>query len=267
MEKSKQNEYYDLDAIRERLKKAKSHSGMTQTVLSKKIGITQATFSKYLNEGSESFFSVEQLFSLCLYLGLSMDEITGLKEAAEKTKKPCLSDVCEALYGLCKIAPLEWVTVEEDNKKYKACYSKKETVNALFSDASLLSESSDPDLMLNTWKDAFVSKNRDRLKEYSFHTREEYISKCLDNWVNGTSEIVKNWRITKRNLSVSECEKKQFDVLNDYRRIYDEHQIGKYPMQLMYEYIDTYIRENHIPETHDIYYSLSMFKKIYEENN
>lgn len=267
MENSEKNGYFDANAIKKRLNETISRSGMTQVGLSKKLKISQPTLSKCLNECHDSFFSVEQLFSLCLCLGLSMDEITGLKEAAEKTKRPCLSDVCEALYGLCKSVRLKWTKISIDDKEYTACYSNQETVNKLFTDASLFSKSSDPDLMLDTWKDAFVPRNRDKLREFSFKTREEYADYLLRSWAEHGDKITARWMIEKRDLSIYDYEKKQLEILDDFRQLYGSYQINGYPVTLMYEYADAYIKKNRIPETYDTYYSLTKFKEIYEENN
>ena len=66
-----------LSEIQTRLREAILTSGLTQTEIANRLGISQSTVSKYLR--LDKFPSLETFANLCEILDVSSDEILGLK--------------------------------------------------------------------------------------------------------------------------------------------------------------------------------------------
>lgn len=72
-----------IEEIQIRLREAIKTSGLSQTEIAKRLGITQSTVSKYLR--INKYPSLDTFANLCAILDVSADDILGLSFSGKKT--------------------------------------------------------------------------------------------------------------------------------------------------------------------------------------
>lgn len=257
----------DYESLKTKLAgKIMGRSNIGQTRLSELTGISQSRISACLNINNSDFFTFEQLYKICCVLGMSIDEITGLKELQNKNNVPSLSTACGALCDLHRIMPLEVRTIEVNpNEQRIALVSKYKTCDSMLAEFKKVS-SIDSDI-LSLWEANYKDKNKDKLRRYDFNSYGQYIWKWLDNWVNEMRDFSINVYNARKNPSYT-CEpsNKLDAAIIDGESVYSVFERAlNHDLDAIYINIDNYIKTKNYPESSIEYISLSIFKKIYEK--
>ena len=94
---------YDIDILKDNIKKRMNELSITQSKLSEETGIPQPTISNVLSKKNGSNFTVIQLIEIAQYLECSIDDLVGLN-TQKKQKIETLSDILELLFEIdCNI--------------------------------------------------------------------------------------------------------------------------------------------------------------------
>lgn len=267
----------DYISTKKKLKNAMDGK-ITQTRLAEITGIPQGRISTCLNENNSDFFTFEQVYKICSILGLSMDEITGLKDNQAKSTAYSLSDACNALCDFHRIMPLEVHAIELDSKSSSTNESPKEQRIALISKykecdpmlkefAKVSSISSD---MITLWKNDFKNKHKDDLRKYGFSSHGQYIWKRLDNWITEMRNFSLPVYTARKTPQYTYQASDTYDAaIIDGESVYSvfERVIDESDLNVMYNNIEKYIELNNYPSSSIEYISLSIFKTIYEKKH
>ena len=268
----------DYISIKRKLKKAREDKKLTQTQLAEIAGVPQGRISTCLNEDNSDFFTFEQMYKICSALGLSMDEITGLKDNQAKSTSYTLSDACSALCDLHRIMPLEVHAIELDSKTSSTNESIKEQRIALISKCkecdSMLKEfskvSSISSDMITLWKDDFKNKHKDNLRKYGFLSHGQYILKWLNKWISEMQDISTPLHNARKTPSYIYQASDSYDAsIIDGESVYSEFErvIDECDLNIMYNNIEKYIKLKNYPNSSVEYISLSIFKTIYQKKH
>lgn len=253
---------------------------ITQTRLAEITGIPQGRISTCLNENNSDFFTFEQVYRICSILGLSMDEITGLKDNHAKSTAYSLSDACSALCDLHRIMPLGVSTAEIETitiHKNEALKPEKKTRTVLFSECQACDKMIDefkkvssisPD-MLSLWENNYKEKHTNELKEYGFCSIGEHFYKWIRNWVNELIEQASE--IYHAQIEAPHSHIEDTAIKEGIARAELIYSIFERAMQedlnILYNIIDSYIEINKIPTSSVEHIALNLFKKVYEEKH
>lgn len=238
---------FDFDYAKKRIRQAMEEKEYTQTDLGNAVGIEQSNISKGLSKNN--FFSIDNLFRICDYLNLSMDEISGLSKKSDKTDSESLADLCSVFCRLNSITPFKTTEIEIDGIKHTAIYYEYKQVDSMLQDISKINSINDSKTIFESWEKGFREKNKDKLKKYEFYNKDEYATILLDNWrlSIGTILLARGY---------------EWDMINKSFYGYI-HGHGKEVIKLMYENIDRFIDENAF--TDEEIESLRIFSELYEE--
>lgn len=249
---------------------------ITQTRLAEITGISQGRISTCLNENNSDFFTFEQVYKICSILGLSMDEITGLKDDQAKTTAYSLSDACSALCDLHRIMPLGVSTAEIETttiEKNEALTQKKKTRTVLFSEYQACDQmieefqkvsSISPDI-LSLWENNYKEKHANELKKYGFYSEGAHFYKWIRNWVNELTEQASEIYHAQIESPHSYIEDTAIKAgIAHAELIYSIFERAmKEDINTLYDVIDSYIKINNIPTSSVEYIALNLFKKVY----
>lgn len=270
---------FDYVSAKKKLKSAMDGK-ITQTRLAEITGIPQGRISTCLNENNSDFFTFEQVYRICSILGLSMDEITGLKDNQAKSTVYSLSDACSALCDLHRIMPLCVSTAEIETitiHKNETLKPEKKTRTVLFSEYRACDEmidefkkvSSIGSDMLSLWENNYKEKHTNELKEYGFCSMGEHFYKWIRNWV---SELVEQAsKIYHAQIEAPHSHIEDAAIKEGVAHAELIYSIFERAMQedlnILYNLIDSYIGINNIPTSSVEYIALNLFKKVYEEKH
>lgn len=251
----------DFGIVATRIKEIMKNKRITQNDIAENISDNQSNISKYL-KGDVSI-PLNTLFKICCYLGVSMDEITGLNNYLYSNEDISLSNVCEALSNLNDMASLCFGEIKTD-KTYNCIYSRSLNIDSTISKFSKIIEVADGSAaVFNSWKKDFMSKNRNRLKKYAFNTKEEIIEKNIKVWIDGTVDYAAYYKQNKN--PVSYVNREYDDFIIKCEEWYSP--LNKSIANLMYNAIDGFIAQKQILEISCEYISLMAFKTIHEKVN
>ena len=126
---------YDIDILKDNIKKRMNELGITQSELSKVTDIQQPTISKVLSKKDGSNFTVIQLIEIAQYLECSIDDLVGLN-TQKKQKIETLSDILEILFEIDSNIEIEIVecTVDEGNYEEILPFGSERKGNAIHLD-------------------------------------------------------------------------------------------------------------------------------------
>ena len=105
MDKSNINiSLYDINILKNNIKKIMKEKHITQTELSESTGIDQPRISTVLSGKTSECFTVPQLVSISGTLKVSVDTLLGIIPPEESEQDLCMSDICSKLFDLDKIS-------------------------------------------------------------------------------------------------------------------------------------------------------------------
>ena len=112
---------FDIDILKRNINSLLKNKGVTQQQLADALGMSQSNVSKALSEREKKCFTVEQIFGIADYFGVSIDWLLGFETALKMATGPraiaaFIARLLES--GAVKSAP---VTIEEEI--YKVVYN------------------------------------------------------------------------------------------------------------------------------------------------
>lgn len=108
MDKSNINiSLYDINILKNNIKKIMKEKHITQTELSESTGIDQPRISNVLSGKTSECFTVPQLVSISGTLKISVDTLLGIIPPEESEQELCMSDICSKLFDLDKISDMK----------------------------------------------------------------------------------------------------------------------------------------------------------------
>lgn len=260
-------EEINMSDMLKKIKAAMKEKGCTQEDLANILLLNQSNISKYLSESEKGFFSVDKFFKICRYLGLSMDEITGLSKKGDESGDESLSDLCNAFCKLNNIEPFKTAEIELDGQKHTAVYYGYKQVSDMLQDISKINSISDNDTIFESWENGFKEKNNNRLKKYQFYTKDEFATHLLDYWISCIKETVE---YEEANNPLGTHDYNATVIYRNANRNYDKayshfyESYGEDGLKLMHESIDLYLENKKFSLSNIARKSLDIFKKCYE---
>lgn len=126
----------NIDILNQKIKEAMKNRGLSQEEVAGKINMSQPNFSKAINNRDGKCFTLNQMFMLSQYFGLSIDELTG-NTAVRTDKKEIASMIAKLITDeTAKFYPISIdetvylplsmvqndISTETMNTKYQALY-------------------------------------------------------------------------------------------------------------------------------------------------
>lgn len=268
---AKKNLLREMDKLGVKQKDIVSITGNAQPEVSKKLNVENEDYKDY-------FFRTEELFKICYALGISMDEITGLKEIQNKGNSASLSNACGALCDLHRVMPLivnnieletiDKQTAETIKKKRPVLLSKYEECDSMIKEFEKVSSINLE--MLSLWENNYKEKHNKQLRKYGFRSYAQYICTWLNNWITelrDNSIGIYNARIDSSNYHALDIAHKSGIAFGESVYSVFEQRLDKNDIQKMYEQVDNYIIFKNYPPSSVEHISLELFKEIYESKN
>lgn len=185
---------YDIDILKDNIKKRMNELGITQSELSKRTDIKQPTISKVLSKKDGSNFTVIQLIEIAQYLECSIDDLVGLT-TQKKQKIETLSDILELLFEIdsnieIKTAECKTGDTSEtpDGEVYEITSTGiyldhpdiKDTLNQWNELKKSNIEKATKNKIIELWKEDILKKYRSYEKEFGFCKKSKYAEKLVD---------------------------------------------------------------------------------------
>lgn len=98
---------YDINILKNNIRKIMKEKHITQTELSESTGIDQPRISTVLSGKTSECFTIPQLVSISDALNVSVDTLLGVKPPEKSKQELCMSDVCSKLFSLDEIINLK----------------------------------------------------------------------------------------------------------------------------------------------------------------
>lgn len=181
---------YDIDILKDNIKRRMNELSITQSKLSEKTGIPQPTISNVLSKKNGSNFTVIQLIEIAQYLECSIDDLVGLN-TQKKQKIETLSDILELLFEIDSNIEIEIVecTVDEGNyeeimpfgsgRKGIAIHLDRPDIENILEQWNELKrcniEETTKNKVMELWKEDILEKYRNHKKERKFYNESGYI--------------------------------------------------------------------------------------------
>lgn len=174
---------YDISKLKNNLNRILDEKGITTTELAKKIGSHQSRVSNALNISKSDCFTVPQLVSIAELLGVSVDDLLGIKPAENKNCES-LSNVIEKLFEINDITPIKMGDFEVELNEIPFSDSDVELTKRI---KCIFFENDKIEDVLKTW---------DELNNCSFatnNTKKEIIGMWKNKTLDDTKQFLKKW--------------------------------------------------------------------------
>lgn len=109
---------------------------MTQQQFAEILGMSQANVSKALNPNDKRHFTLEQIYAISQYFGISIDELVGNTTSAELTTKP--KSVLTFLVTLLCKGTIRTISINEEETVYKPYLNDHLNMDCEFIDKTVL---------------------------------------------------------------------------------------------------------------------------------
>lgn len=169
----------DFDIIKQNIKEVMKRQNITQNNLAKALGVKQSNVSAYLNENAKSM-PLESFFKICCCLGISMDEITGLNKHGDLFGNISLADALEKIIDLDSLC--QWEVVETTKEVYYGIQTGNKAIKALLARYRDVKRIGDEEL-LKIWITKYKEDNKNHLKKYNYHSKEEFEQEYKQYWI------------------------------------------------------------------------------------
>lgn len=208
MDKSYNNiSLYDINILKNNIRKIMKENHITQTELSERTGIDQPRISTVLSGKTSECFTVPQLVNISGALKVSVDTLLGLKPPEKSKQELCMSDVCSKLFDLDKISDMKigycrTGEYEEGSDIFQGPVEIE--VPGIYFDNDKLSD------FLAEWKEL----------ESSGIGREETKSKVLELWkaetIKDASQRKRKWEYRTELEESKNLQERLLEELNEY---------------------------------------------------
>lgn len=194
---------YDIDILKDNIKKRMNELSVTQSKLSEETGIPQPTISNVLSKKNGSNFTVIQLIEIAQYLECSIDDLVGLN-TQKKQKIETLSDILELLFEIdcnieiktaeCKTGD----TVETPDGEVSEITSIgiyldhpdiKDTLKQWNELKKSKIEKTTKNKIIELWKEDILKKYRINRKEWGFRNESEWILYLVKSLIEDNIDI------------------------------------------------------------------------------
>ncbi len=150
---------FDSEMLKRNIKSLMKNSDIHQQELADAIGMSQPNISKALNENDKKCFTVEQIFSIADYFGVSIDQLVG-HNAAKKASQGQRA-VGEFIAGLLADGTAKMTEVEIQEEVFNPIYDSNG-----FRKSRLFPKIKYPALYFsNYWNPRDLAKDDDELKD------------------------------------------------------------------------------------------------------